>query len=368
MEATHLEPGMTPKRKLYNILVACGVFLPDFNANCLNIESLENHRNKKFHFYFAEALKSEIQSKTVLNAPPDFAYELVQRFHIQKYNKPLPYRLAPTVEYLKVIVKHIDPENNMELLKFEWTSRYSFNIMEIQSKIYKWEVNQGQYAQKAIDAHLNLAYSLRNAYFGHKLSIFKLQDEFQAVKDTITNEDAVFMSRHDLLLLSSPDTTSVYKKIVDDILQANDSDLNVYAVDNDEPTLAIHVAEMSDVGEGSDNSLPEENESKLKEKLHTLKNLEENPKASKKRKRLEIDEAMEIEEGERKEPAVYLEPLHPPPPIRYLAPTPPLEAPTPLPDSTRASSVTKPIVTKKSFAGPRPPPARDTFDEEKKYE
>ena len=111
-----LQRDETVKRALYNDIINAGYFIPKFNDNALTVESMLASRDvKRFVLFHSRDLQRSIIDGENLNSHADLAYKTIQAHLL---------RTTGRVEFIRVILHHIDPENKYRLakLKFDITS------------------------------------------------------------------------------------------------------------------------------------------------------------------------------------------------------------------------------------------------------
>lgn len=264
-----LEPGIGYKSSLYNWLFNAGCFLPSYNSNCVTVESLSNHRNKKFHFYFCDQLEAALKIKDVLICPPDLCYDFIQRFHIEKFNKPLPFEKVPPEDFLKVIMRHIDPENAMQFLRSVWNTNYDCDIIEVDNVVIRAERPQGQSVQKKIDNVINNALRLRNSRIASKYRLDEAEKAFKQAKSVFSDKELAELRDDDLELCLADDPQKVYDGIIDKCLKHRRTKNEPIIIKDEGNITHTSFAEQSDQGEDLPSGASDE-DLKLDEARHNI--------------------------------------------------------------------------------------------------
>lgn len=257
-----LEPGITPKKALYNYLHQLGYFLPAYTSNCITQESLNNMRSGKYVCYFNDELAKEINSNCVLLAPVETAYRYLQCFHFTKHGKVLPFKSVPTEEYIKIIVKHVDPDNTMNFLKSEYMDIYDHDIILSDGQLIRHERPQGQAIQRIVDQELNNAMRLYHSIVAHSIRAKELMNEFAEIKISFTADDVQQLDDDEKALYIAAHPENFVDNKVAYILSLRATEAAKIKVIEELPSSS-RILEESDGGENIDDSEVSNEEEKL---------------------------------------------------------------------------------------------------------
>lgn len=245
----HMDQGMTIKRTLYNALYDHGVFLPRFSSNCVTLQSLERIRHSdEFYVYYCKELELELVQQDILVSPTELVYEFIQRYHIEKFKRPLPFERAPPADFLKPILKHIDPENRMLFLKRSWKHNYRSDVVRVGDHVFCYEPTQGQTLQRRVDQELNNATRMRNMMMGLHWKKKEVEAELVALRSTVTSEQLNTLGEMDRLAFTKSNVEDIYQKMVDTICQGKNTSRNIEITKEVNNAIRGDV-NMSDVGE-----------------------------------------------------------------------------------------------------------------------
>lgn len=153
---TVLTTTMTPKQKLYNVLIERGVMLPEFSASCVTVKSLNRHLQQTCYVPYVIEFQTILQRDLVLLGNPDFAFDILQRLIYQQTGQLLPFIRSPPIPYLVCLLAKFDPENRLELLKRTWKDSSKKYLMEKTGQVFEWRPEPNT-QQKILDNYINLA-------------------------------------------------------------------------------------------------------------------------------------------------------------------------------------------------------------------
>lgn len=245
----YMDRGMTIKKTLYNALYDHGIFLPEFTSNCVTLDSLENIRSSdQFYIYYSGDLRIEITRDDVLIAPLELVYEFIQRFHLEKHKRPLPFQVCPPTSYLKPILRHIDPENRMSFLKKTWRHNYRSDLVLVGTQAFCYEPRQGQALQKRVDQELNNALRLQNMRIGLTLKKAELEQELLELRGSITAEDLALLNDVDKRAFTQKDVVKIYDEMINHLANETPQAVNIEIVEEVDAAIRDEV-NLSDIGE-----------------------------------------------------------------------------------------------------------------------
>jgi hypothetical protein len=105
-----------PKPHIYKGLIALGLILPKLTSNAVTVESLLRYNKPGYFFPHKDDLRPYIRDPRVLNAPNNYAYELLRDYIKGNKDLIMPFDSCPDRDYLQSITFVVDPTNRLKLL------------------------------------------------------------------------------------------------------------------------------------------------------------------------------------------------------------------------------------------------------------
>lgn len=214
-----MDPGMAVRKRVYNALYDDGVFLPPFCSACITVASLMNmNRPGQFYVYYSSDVKAELCVDKILIAPLIDVYDFIQKFHMQKYKRPLPFQVTPPGSFMKPILRIIDPENNKQYLQKSDGYSYKNNLAQVMNPVFVYKPAQEQRMQNIVDQAVKNATRIHNMKIGIHFPDIEIEKTFVNLRALIRAENVKKFNEIDKCLFPTKNALGIYEMIESNIM------------------------------------------------------------------------------------------------------------------------------------------------------